>query len=80
MSGTIFAERRRPCAKCGKKHPDERYLEFNDADGDYDQVLYEMSLDQWRESEIVFGEPRCWECCSLREQSVILKGLLSDAA
>ena len=39
-----------------------------------------MQVDQWYESEILFGAPRCPGCCTEAEQHVIRFGLLSDAA
>jgi len=36
-------------------------------------------LDRWYESEILFGSPRCWGCCTKTEQRVILIGLLLPA-
>jgi hypothetical protein len=80
MRGTIFADPRQPCSRCGKAHPDQRRDAFVDAVGDDDSAEYEMQADRWRESEILFGAPRCWGCCTETEQRVILIGLLSDAA
>lgn len=74
MRGTIFADLRQPCSRCGTAHPDQRRDDFVDA------AEYEMQSDRWRESEILFGAPRCWGCCTETEQQVILIGLLSDAA
>jgi hypothetical protein len=45
-----------------------------------DPFRHEALLDRWYESEILFGSPRCWGCCTQAEQRVILIGLLSDAA
>jgi hypothetical protein len=80
MRGTIFADPRRPCSRCGKAHPEHRLRDILDGDGDDGLVQYDVQVDQWRESEILFGAPRCWGCCTETEQHVILIGLLSDAA
>ena len=45
-----------------------------------DPFKHQALLDRWYESEILFGSPRCWGCCTQTEQRVILIGLLSDAA
>jgi hypothetical protein len=79
MRGTIFADPRRPCSRCGKAHPEHRRADLLVGDED-DVVQYNVQVDQWRESEILFGAPRCWGCCTETEQRVILIGLLSDAA
>ena len=75
MYSTIFADRRRPCSRCGEPHPDRRgHLQTDDP------VKQEALLDGWYESEILFGAPVCWDCCTQAEQRLIVIGLLSDAA
>jgi hypothetical protein len=79
MYGTIFADPQRPCSRCGAPHPG-RSGEPGDRQEPYDPIRHEALLDRWYESEILFGAPRCWGCCTQTEQRVILIGLLSDAA
>jgi hypothetical protein len=79
MHGTIFAERQRPCSRCGAPHPDLRG-ERSGRHNPTDPLKREALLDRWYESEVLFGSPRCWGCCTKTEQRVILIGLLSDAA
>jgi hypothetical protein len=79
MHTTIFADRYRPCSRCGAPHPSQR----DDRAGHpapTERLRHETVLDRWYESEILFGSPRCWGCCTQTEQRVILIGLLSDAA
>ena len=68
------------CSRCGAPHPDLR----RELDGRRNTHRSARApgalLDRWYESEILFGSPRCWGCCTQTEQRVILIGLLSDAA
>jgi hypothetical protein len=79
MHGTTFADPHRPCSRCGAPHPDLRH-ELDGRRKSTDPFKHQALLDRWYESEILFGSPRCWGCCTQTEQRVILIGLLSDAA
>ena len=79
MYGTIFANPHRSCSRCGAPHPDRRG-ELGGRQAPTDRLEHDALVDRWYESEILFGSPRCWGCCTQTEQRVILIGLLSDAA
>jgi hypothetical protein len=79
MHATIFADPHRPCSRCGAPRPDLRG-ERAGRRKSTDPLKHAALLDRWYESEILFGSPRCWGCCTKTEQRVILIGLLSDAA